>query len=197
MASPPAEMVAMAAFADAQVTDAVRLRVLPSEYVPVAVNCCVLPLAIDGFAGVTAIELNTVALTVRFALPATRPEVAMTCVVPCATPVARPPAVMVAVAELDVDHVDEFVTFVRVPSENVPVAVYCCDLPCAIVALAGVTAIDTRDAGPTVAVVLPLMAPEVALTCDVPNATAVASPVAVTVTVAVLDEDQVTEPVTT
>ena len=31
---------------------------LESEYVPVAVNCCVPPCPTDGFAGVTAIEVS-------------------------------------------------------------------------------------------------------------------------------------------
>ena len=39
---------------EVQLTIVVRLAVLVSLKVPVAVNCCVLPFAIEGFAGVTA-----------------------------------------------------------------------------------------------------------------------------------------------
>jgi hypothetical protein len=41
-----------------QVTDVVRSRVVLSEYVPVALNCCVVPKAIRGLAGVTSIEVS-------------------------------------------------------------------------------------------------------------------------------------------
>ena len=47
-----------------------------------AVNCCVLPWAIDGFAGVTAIDTNTAAPTVRVVLPVTAPKVALIWEVP-------------------------------------------------------------------------------------------------------------------
>ncbi len=38
---------------------------LLSLNVPVAVNCCAVSLAIEGFAGVTASDTNTAAVTVR------------------------------------------------------------------------------------------------------------------------------------
>ena len=41
-----------------QVTDVVRFRVLLSEYVPMAVNCAVVPIAIEGFIGITATETS-------------------------------------------------------------------------------------------------------------------------------------------
>jgi len=41
-----------------QVTAAVRFCVLPSLKVPVAVNCCVMPLGTETFAGVTDIDTN-------------------------------------------------------------------------------------------------------------------------------------------
>lgn len=43
---------------DPQVTDVVRFLVVPSEYFPVAVNCCAVPKAILGLAGVTSIEVS-------------------------------------------------------------------------------------------------------------------------------------------
>ena len=72
-------------------------------------------------------------------------------------------------------------------------ALNCRILPWAIVGFAGVTAIDTNAAGPTVKVVLPVTALEVALIWDEPWATPVASPPAVTVATAVFDDAQVTE----
>ena len=40
-------------------TELVRFWVLPSLKVPVAANCCLVPNAIEGLAGVTAIEFRT------------------------------------------------------------------------------------------------------------------------------------------
>ncbi len=59
-----------------------------------AVNCCEVPLAIDGFAGVSAIDTNTAEPTVKVVLPVTPAEVALIWELPCVTPVARPPAAL-------------------------------------------------------------------------------------------------------
>ena len=56
VAKPPVLMDATEGVAEAQVTLPVRFCVLLSLYVPVAVNCCVFPPKIVGFAGVTAID---------------------------------------------------------------------------------------------------------------------------------------------
>ena len=58
VANPVPLIVATAVLDEPQLTELVRFCVLPSLYVPVAVNCCVVPLAIEGFAGVTAIDTN-------------------------------------------------------------------------------------------------------------------------------------------
>src|SRR5215467_1839182 len=116
------------------------------------------------------------------------PMAALICDVPCATPVARPPALSVATAALEVDQVTDPVTFCVLASVYVPVAVNWRVAPLAMVGLAGVSAIDTSAAGPTVSVVLPVMAPEVALICAVPCAAPLASPLAETVAVAVFDD---------
>lgn len=55
-ASPPEEIVVTPVADDFQVTDEVRFSVLPSEYFPVAVNCCVVPNGTAALAGVTAID---------------------------------------------------------------------------------------------------------------------------------------------
>ena len=44
---------------------------MPSLKVPVAVNCSVSPLAIEGFAGVTLIDASVAAVTVSVIFPVT------------------------------------------------------------------------------------------------------------------------------
>ena len=65
-----------------------------------AVNCCVVPLAIDGLAGLTAMDTRLAAVTVRVVLPAMLPRVALMVVVPTAAPEASPsePAALDTVA---------------------------------------------------------------------------------------------------
>ena len=74
-----------------------------------AVNCCVVPFAIEGFAGVTAIDTTTAGPTVKVVLPVTPAELALTWEVPCVAPVARPATVIVATAGFDDTHVTELV----------------------------------------------------------------------------------------
>jgi hypothetical protein len=62
LARPAALIVATLGADELQATAAVRFSVLPLPYVPVAVNCCVLPAASDGFTGVTVNEMSPVAL---------------------------------------------------------------------------------------------------------------------------------------
>ena len=130
--------------------DVVKSCALPSEKVPVAVNCCVNPAGTVGLAGVTLIDTKLVPVTVSVVEPKTPPDVAVICVVPAATPVASPlePAAFEIVAtdpSLD-DHVTESVKSCVLPSENVPVAVNWRVNPAGIVVLIGVTSIDTRPA---------------------------------------------------
>src|SRR5262245_48443633 len=58
VASPVALIVAAAVFEDAHVTWLVRSSVLESEYVPVAVYCCVAPAVSVALAGMTAIDVS-------------------------------------------------------------------------------------------------------------------------------------------
>jgi hypothetical protein len=82
------------------------------------VNCAVNPAAIVEAAGVTAIEVSvfTGAVTVRLAVPLTPPRVAVIVVVPAATAVARPAALMVATVALELAHVAVLVTTAVEPS---------------------------------------------------------------------------------
>ncbi len=62
-ASPPLLIVAVETVSDDHVVVLVRFCVLPSVYVPVAVNCSLVPSAIDGVAGVTAIDTSAAVVT--------------------------------------------------------------------------------------------------------------------------------------
>jgi hypothetical protein len=64
--------------------------------VPVAVNCWVVPSAIEEFSGDNAMETRAAVVTVRVVDPLTVPELAATEVVPTPVPVARPPLEIVA-----------------------------------------------------------------------------------------------------
>ena len=133
------------------------------ERVPVAVNCWVLPCAIDATAGETEMLTSTAVVTVSAAVPEMRPEVAVMVVAPVPTPVATPwePDVFdtVAVAIKDEDHVTESVMLAVVRFEYVPVAVNDSVLPCAIDATAGVTEMLRRVAAPAGWLVSGSMAP--------------------------------------
>jgi hypothetical protein len=129
VARPPAATVAAAAFVEAQVAVVVRSCVEASVYVPVAVNCCLSPLATLGVAGVTAMETSAAALTVSVVFPVTLPEVAVMVVVPVARVVARPLAAMVAVVGVDDAQVTDDVRSSVELSVYVPVAVNCCERP--------------------------------------------------------------------
>jgi len=162
VAKPPAAIVATVVVTELQVAVLVKFCVELSEKVPVAVNCSVLPFAIEGFAGVTAMDTSVAAVTVRVVDPVMPPETALIVLVPVATPVANPPAVIVATVVVTELHVAVLVKFCVELSENVPVAVNCCFVPLAIEGFAGVTAIDTSVAAVTVKVVDPLTEPDVA-----------------------------------
>jgi hypothetical protein len=192
LARPAALMVAVVVVPEDQVTLDVRFCVVPSLNVPVAVNCCVAPLAIDGFAGVTAIDCSVAAVTVRVVEPLIAPDVALIVEVPTPAPVARPATLIVAVVVVPDDHVTVLVRFCVVPSLNVPVAVNCCVAPLAIDGFAGVTAIDCNVAAVTVSKVEPLIDDDVAVMVEVPTPAPVARPIVLIVAVAVVPEVQVT-----
>jgi hypothetical protein len=192
VASPAALIVAVVVVPEDQVTLDVTFCVVPSLNVPVAVNCCAAPLAIDGFAGVTAIDCSVAAVTVSKVEPVIEDDVAVIVEVPTPAPFARPAALIVAVVVVPELHVTVLVRFCVVPSLKVPVAVNCCVAPLAIDGFAGVTAIDCSVAAVTVRVVEPLIAPDVALIVEVPTPAPVARPAALIVAVVVVPDDHVT-----
>src|SRR5713101_7774321 len=144
--------------------------------VPVAANCCVAPLVIEGFAGVTAIDTSVAGVTVSRVEPLMLPLVAEIVEVPAPTAVAKPVTLIVATPGVTEAHTALVSTCVEL-SLNVPVAANCCVAPLVIEGFAGVTAIDTSVAGFTVSRVEPLMLPTVAEIVEFPAPTAVAKPV--------------------
>ena len=108
VAKPVLAMVAIDCVSELQVAVDVRSCVVPSVNDPVAVNCCVVPRAIDGFAGVTAMDTSAAALTVKTVLPLTEPEVAVIVAAPVLTLVASPiclaALLMVATVGVSLDH---------------------------------------------------------------------------------------------
>ena len=84
------EMLATEVVPDVQFTAVVRFWVVLSENVPVTLNCSVLPISMNGSAGVTASDLSTAEPTVSTVEPVTPSIVALIVVVPCPTPVATP-----------------------------------------------------------------------------------------------------------
>jgi hypothetical protein len=161
----PAPTVATSVFDDFHVDCVVTSFVELSENVPVAVNCCVPFTAIFAVLGVTAIDFSVgPLLTVSCAVPLIVPSVALIVTVPPATPVARPVAAPTAAVSVFEDvHVDCVVTSFVELSENVPVAVNCCVAFTPIVALPGVTAIDTSVG--TAGVPVPVSITECGLPC--------------------------------
>jgi len=91
---------------EAQVAVEVRFWVCESVKVPVAVNCWLVPNAIEGVAGVTAIETSAAAVTARVVLPLIAAEVAVMVVDPTPALVAKPllPAALLIVATVAADE---------------------------------------------------------------------------------------------
>ena len=144
-------------------------------------NCCVAPLAIDGLAGVTAIEASVAAVTVSTSIGDVTPaRLAVMLLVPTPTPVATPPPVplvIVAVVVVPEVHATLVVMFAVVASLYVPVAVNCCVAPLAIDGLAGVTAIEASVAAVTVSTSAVEVTPDrLAVMLLVPTPTPVATP---------------------
>ena len=102
-----------------------------------------------GLAGVT--EMDATAADVSVVEPEMVPDVAVIVVEPVVTAVASPLAPwespMVATPVFDELHVTEAVRFWEVLSENNPCAVNCVVVPGAILLLAGVTVMETRETG--------------------------------------------------
>ena len=104
VAIPAAVIDATVVSDEAHVTAPVMSCELPSENVPVAVNCWSVPRNRTAFAGVTAIETKVALVTVRVAVEEMLPELAEIVEAPGESPLARPatpPALMLATATFD------------------------------------------------------------------------------------------------
>jgi hypothetical protein len=89
-----------------QVTAVVRFCVVPSENVPVAVNCRVVPNAMLGLVGVTVMDTSVAEVTVSVVEPDMLPDVAVMVVEPATIEVASPwePAALLMAATAAVDE---------------------------------------------------------------------------------------------
>jgi hypothetical protein len=193
---PVEDTVAVAGVDDDQVTVLVKLAVVPSEYTPVAVRCCVSPTGTFAASGDTVTATNTFGVTVITAVPdkSAAESVAVIVAAPDeATAVTKPVEDTVAVDVLEDDHVTVSVRLTIEPSEYRPVAVSCCVAPLGTLATAGDTVTATNTLGVTVMTDVPdkSAAESVAVIVAAPVATAVTNPVEDTVAVPVLDDDHV------
>jgi len=160
--------------------------------VPVATNGGVSPAGMLGLAGVTDMEVRVAGVSVRVVFPEILPEVAMMFAEPIAMAEARPLVLTMATDGSDELQVTWAVISQRVPSEYAPTAINCWVTPRGRLGLAGVTDREDSVAGFTVTVLLPEILPKVAVIVGVPAATAVASPLPLTVATDGSDELQVT-----
>ena len=169
---------------------------LPSLYVPVATKLMEVVGASTALAGATEIEVSVAELTFSGALPETPAKVAEMLAVPGAIAVALPRPPTVATAGLSEAHVESLVITCRVRSLNKPLAMKFNLVPGAMVRPEGVTVTDTIVAFETSSVVEPLIEPRVAVRVVLPGVRPFASPPALMVATAGLDEVQDTCPVT-
>lgn len=181
VASPLTVIDAMLVFEELHATVPVISCVVPSENVPVALNCCNVPRGMDGVAGVTAIEFTVALVTVRLALAKMLPELTVAVMVelPAPIPSARPGApfkLMLATPGFPDAHCTDPVMFCMLPSVNVPVAVNCVVVFCAIEVVNGVIATDTAAALLAVTFALEKMLPELAVIVEEPSPVALANP---------------------
>ena len=116
-ASPSVETTATDKLPEVQATCVVISWLVPSEYMPVAVNCTVAPTNTPGLVGVTDIELRTAEVTVRLALPEILPKVAVMGTVPTEMDMARPLLLTAATAGFPDRQVTCRVISKFVPSE--------------------------------------------------------------------------------
>ena len=175
-AIPVERMEAMLGFEDFHEIPAKFVATLPSLNVPLALNLMDVPLSIRGFAGFTVIETKCAVETVSVVEPFTDPKVAVMVLLPVATLVASPCALMLATAEEDELQSTDAVRSSVLESLNVPMAVNCFVVLTAMLPLAGVTTIETKVAAVTVSEAVPLTDPEVAVIVVVPVPTPAATP---------------------
>jgi hypothetical protein len=132
-------------------------------------------------------------VTVTTSVPEIEPLFAVIMGLPLAIPLTKPVALTVASAVLDELHVAALEMFCVLASVKVPVAVSCCVPPITTIGVAGVTAMETSNAGPTVSSVEVFTLPDAAPIMLEPCTSDVASPAALMVATVVVAEVHVTE----
>lgn len=148
---------------------------------PTTVSFSAVPFATVGLDGFIAIETSLTLETVSVVDRVTEPQSASIVVAPVATLLVSPVAVMVATDGLDDFHRTCCVMSSVELSLNVPVAVNCLLAPTGMLEFNGAMARETRVAGVTVTEDVPLIEPDMAVTVDVPAATATPNPLALMV----------------
>ena len=131
------------------------------------------PLAIEGNAGVTSMLVSAAAVTVTVVFPLIGPMAAEITLDPTVSPLTNPcePTAFETLALVGADdaHVAAVVMSCKVASLKKPIAANACVLPLAMEGKGGDTASDTRVASVTVRVTLPDTAPRVAEISVVPQ----------------------------
>jgi hypothetical protein len=145
VARPELLMVATVVFDELHVAVVVRFCVVPSLYVPVAVNGSSTPTAIVGLAGATAIETSAALLTVSVVDPLTDPSVTVIVVSPYPVLVANPVLLIVATPVFDELQLTDAVRNCVLPSLYVPTAVSCCVSPSVLLRIEGFAGVICRD----------------------------------------------------
>jgi hypothetical protein len=157
----------------------------------VAVNCCVPPTCTLAVAGLTATDATGTAVTVTTALPLTPSLVAVIVAVPGASARTTPFDDTVATAVLLEAHaIDRPSNTLPPASRKVPVT--CCDPPTGRLAICGLRATEATGGRTTRIVAVPLMPSLVPVTVALPAAIANTSPLADTVAMEALLDDQIT-----
>ncbi len=123
VASPLLLIVATAVLIEIQLTELVISWIVPSEKVPVAVNCRADPPGILGLAGVAVMRDRLADVTVRVVPPETSPKVAVMTAVPAVRPLASPLLSIVATPISEDRQVTNVVMSSVGATENFPVAV--------------------------------------------------------------------------
>lgn len=150
----------------------VNVAVLPSLYVPTAVNFSEVPFCTRPFEGEIAIETSFTLETVSAVELLTEPSMAVIVVLPVERLVTNPRFVIVATVGVEELHRTDCVTSWVELSLNVPVALNCFVASSGIEELGGAMASDTSVAVLTVTEVLADTVPDVTLTVEVPGPTA-------------------------
>jgi hypothetical protein len=165
---------------------------LPSSKLPTAVNWWAVPSAMDGIAGLTAMETRCAGTTVNVLVSLNAPTVAVMVVEPAATVVAKPEPLIVAAAVDEEAQLTPLDKSWLLPSLYVAVAVNCTLMPMPRVRSPGVTVMDTTLGAVTVTLVDWETPANEAETVVDPAATAASNPLASIVAVAVEEELHVT-----